>query len=335
MSSVELSDFDVAMQPGLREKLAGIYQEFRDAQSGSQTALHKPDLVHARSHCPGCGGDAGSSQLLFEKHGVPHVKCLQCDLVYTRTTLTPAADSAQYDDSAFMRAYVKLKRHPLYAQLESTKAAYLLQQARAFQPDLHTVLDIGASTGAVMAAALEEGLAPYGIEPDSAMAEPLDALHHEHFVNGYYPQDIPPHWPKFDLVTLLDVLEHMTEPLPFLQTLHAALSSRGLLLVQVPNFDSLLVQLDGAKNSNFCVGHWQHFTVTTLAALLQRAGFRMIASGNCISELDRIKAYPPDQIDAATTRILGHPTEVTTPDQLYVHGLGYKLYGIFSPSARS
>jgi 2-polyprenyl-3-methyl-5-hydroxy-6-metoxy-1,4-benzoquinol methylase len=333
LGSIELADFDVAAQPGLREKLADIYHEFRQVQSGSQTTLREPDLVVERSNCPGCNAAVAGSMPLFKKNNVCHAQCQHCELVYTRTTLTMAADSAQYDDNAFMRAYVKLKRHPLYARLESTKAGYLIERVQALRPALNTVLDIGASTGAVMAAAANKGLSPYGIEPDSAMAEPLEDTYQTRFKNGYFPDDVPSDWPKFDLVTLLDVLEHMIDPLPFLETIKESLSPHGVLLIQVPNFNSLLVQLDGVKNSNFCVGHWQHFTLDTLTSLLARAGFQRLDAGNCISELDRIQSYSNEEIDATVARLVGEKVDVSTPERLYAHWLGYKLFGLFALSA--
>jgi 2-polyprenyl-3-methyl-5-hydroxy-6-metoxy-1,4-benzoquinol methylase len=255
--------------------------------------------------------------------------------VYTQTTLTESADAAQYAESEFMRAYVELKRHPLYAKLETGKARYLLQRAQAHRRGLHTVLDIGASTGAVMAASGLQGLNGYGVEPDRAMAEPLGRLHPQRFVNGYFPQDLPAAWPQFDLITLLDVLEHMVEPVSFLQSVKSSLAPEGLLLIQVPNFNSLLVQLDGPVNSNFCVGHWQHFTAETLSDVLARAGFRAVEIGNCISELDRIQAFPAEKVRATTERLLGVAKTVETPAQLYEYGLGYKLYGLFAPIAQN
>lgn len=330
-SPVGLDDFDVAAQPGLREELAAVYREFRAIQANSQAGLDVPTQIVPRHSCPGCGAATQDATVLFSKNSVPHVRCNHCDLVYTQVTLTASADAAQYDDSPFMRAYVSLKRHPLYARLETDRARYLLQRAQASLPGLRNVLDIGASTGAMMAAAELQGLAGYGIEPDRAMAEPLGRLYPQCFVNGYFPQDLPEGWPRFDLITLLDVLEHMVEPVRFLESIKASLAPGGLLLVQVPNFNSLLVQLDGPGNSNFCIGHWQHFTAATLSAVLSRAGFRRLETGNCISELDRIQAYPAEQVLATTAHLLGEVKTVETPAQLYEYGLGYKLYGVFAP----
>ncbi|HWL44713.1 MAG TPA: methyltransferase domain-containing protein [Ilumatobacter sp.] len=326
--AISVDDFDVAVLPGMRERLADVYREFRSVQAASQTALTEPGLVAARPACPCCARPATDAVELFTKNDVAHVRCPGCQLVYTATVLVETADADQYADSAFMRAYVELKRHPVYARLEGDKARYLLDRAAA-HTSVHNVLDIGASTGATMAAAVAAGFEAYGIEPDLAMAGPLGAEHRDRFATGYFPDDLPAGWPRFDVITLLDVLEHMPDPVGFAASIRPALTDRGLLLVQVPNFDSLLVQLDGPANSTFCVGHWQHFTATTLTTVLARAGFAPVELGNCISELDRIRAYPDDAVRATTGRLCGAAFVPESPDELYRHGLGYKLYGVF------
>ncbi len=331
---VTRADFDVAAQPGLRAELAAVYADFRASQAASQAVLHTPapGAVVPRSCCPCCAAPVSDAIALFTKHGVLHQQCRQCALVYTAQTLNEAADAAQYDDTAFMQAYATLKRHPLYARLEQSKARYYLQQAQRHHAALHTVLDIGASTGGVLAAACTLGLAGYGIEPDRAQAQHLQSLYGERFATGYFPQDLPVAWPRFDLITLLDVLEHMVEPVTFLQQIRTHLQPDSLLLVQVPNFHSLLVQLEGVANANFCVGHWQHFTAQSLSQLLARAGFRTVMTDTCISELDRIQSVAPDKTLATLHSVLPGQmvTLPATPDDLYAHGLGYKLFGLFA-----
>lgn len=336
MQPVSLTDFDVASQPGLRAELAAIYSRFRSIQAASQAILQDVQTgpLDPRTACPGCGVPVSTATPLFTKHGVTHQACTACGLVYTAQTLADSADAAQYDDTPFMQAYAELKRHPLYARLEHAKATYLLQQVQLQRPALQTVLDIGASTGGMLAAASDLGLAAYGVEPDRALARYLHDRHGERCVTGYFPQDIPPHWPRFDLITLLDVLEHMVKPVAFLQQVARHLAPGGVLLVQVPNYHSLLVQLEGAANSNFCVGHWQHFSPRTLPAVLARAGFDCLGTGTCISEFDRVQAFPDAQI-RATLQPLVAPADVELPqcpDDLYAHGLGYKLYGLFNPA---
>ncbi len=327
---ITLADFDVASQSGLREKLALLYTHFRTVQADSQPTLSDLSVLTPRSYCPCCHADITQSTILFTKYHMPHAQCQQCGLVYTHVTLKTEVDAAQYDDTVFMRTYSALKQHPVYAHLETTKINYLLQRTKMHAPEMHTVLDIGASNGAFMAAAQALGLDTYGIEPDSSVAGTLHARYGQHFVNGYFPQDIPNNWPQFDLITLLDVLEHMVEPLPFLGSLRHQLNSHGLVFIQVPNFQSLLIQLDGSKNANFGTGHLQHFTPATLRDIMQRAGYRPLEIGTYISELDRIHDHPPEAIRATMQQLIGQDVVPQTPEALYAHHLGYKLYGLFA-----
>ncbi|MBB5390094.1 MULTISPECIES: class I SAM-dependent methyltransferase [unclassified Herbaspirillum] len=329
--TVSPSDFDVATQPGMRDQLAEIYKEFRTKQTHSQHVLHDSEVTY-RLNCPSCLANTENATVLFEKNGVPHVQCHTCGLVYTSMTLTDAADAAQYDDTEFMRAYVRLKRHSLFTRLEVTKARFLLQQAIRHHHNLKTVLDVGASTGAVLAAANYEKIEAYGIEPDSAMAEPLNEQFPGRVINGYFPTDIAPLWPPFDLITLLDVLEHMITPVSFARSLKNNLAPNGLVLIQVPNYNSLLVRLEGSRNSNYCVGHWQHFTDTTLTDVMGRAGYRCLETGTCITEFDRIMAFRDEEKSRTIQDLLGTTAEIKTPEDLYRYKLGYKLYGLFAPT---
>lgn len=73
---------------------------------------------------------------------------------------------------------------------------------------------------------------------------------------------------------ILEVLEHVADPLGFLTKASAHLAPGGRLFVQVPNWDSLLFRLDGAKSSAVVPGRWRYFTPETLRDVLARAGSR-------------------------------------------------------------
>jgi len=336
MQPLSPASFDVASQPGLREELSGLYASFRASQAASQAILQDAHSgpLNSRTACPGCFAAAAVALQLFEKNGVMHQQCTDCGLVYTAQTLDESVDAAQYDDTPFMQAYAALKCNPVYVRLEHAKATYLLQQVLLQRPSLHTMLDIGASTGGMLSAASDLGLTAYGIEPDRALARRLHHRYGDHCVTGYFPRDIPLDWASFDLIALLDVLEHIVEPVAFLHQLARYLAPSGVLLVQVPNFHSLLVQLEGVANSNFCVGHWQHFCPRTLPGVLARAGFDCIAIGTCISEFDRVQVFTQAQILAAMQPLVApaSPTLPQCPDDLYTLGLGYKLFGLFTLS---
>jgi hypothetical protein len=134
---------------------------------------------------------------------------------------------------------------------------------------------------------------------------------------------------------MLDVLEHAADPVGMLQAACRQLAPDGLLLIQVPNLNSLLVQVEGRTNSNFCIGHWNHFTPGTLQAMVSAAGLQPLLIDTIISELDRILQFPESRIRQTVERLSGRqaPEVMSSPDWLHEWGLGYKLIGLFRKSA--
>lgn len=330
-------EFDVALIPGMRERLAQAYARFRTAhatfqQDESRVATKSSE----RDRCPGCGAPSSEAKELFVARAMRHVRCRRCDLVFTRDILEEADDRALYQPNTAMLAYLDLKEDPAYAGLEATKAAYMAGLARRFSRDGAKFLDVGCSTGVLMKAAADAGFDVRGVEPNPDMVARAKKKLGDRVVAGYFPGALPAEWPPFDVIAILDLLEHMVEPRAFIGELASRLAPEGLLLVQVPNFSSLIIQLEGPENNNFCHGHWTHFTEATLAALLESAGFETLWRETIISELDRVRAFAPEKIRATVERLApGYEGDGARLDAAGLHErfLGYKLVGIFRKRA--
>jgi len=75
---------------------------------------------------------------------------------------------------------------------------------------------------------------------------------------------------EFDLITLVYVLEHVTNPRQFLEELRRKLAPSGILLIQVPDLTKNLFDL-------MVVDHCSHFVIAALVRLTQSMGFRTLA----------------------------------------------------------
>lgn len=95
---------------------------------------------------------------------------------------------------------------------------------------------------------------------------------------------------KFDTVTMLNVLEHVTDPVAVLKKASDFLSRDGVLLVHVPNSQAvnrkiavLMGTLESCEElSPFdinVVGHRRSYDMDTLCADITRSGLKLIATG--------------------------------------------------------
>ncbi len=89
----------------------------------------------------------------------------------------------------------------------------------------------------------------------------------------------------FDLVLCSHVLEHVEDPGAALDAVGGWMRPGGVLLVGVPNLDSVQARLGGARWYHLDVPrHRTHFTVTGLHALLAASGLQPVATHHLLLE---------------------------------------------------
>jgi ubiquinone/menaquinone biosynthesis C-methylase UbiE len=149
-----------------------------------------------------------------------------------------------------------------------------------------TLLDIGAGTGVFMHLAREQGWEPSGVDICPLTAEKAAQEFGLRIAVGPFEQhDFEGR--RFDAVTMLDVLEHVRDPLATLRRVHALLRPGGAVYIAVPNQRCLLTALvdayarAGGPGADklllrlYVEPHLYYFTPTTIRRLLAAAGFRL------------------------------------------------------------
>jgi SAM-dependent methyltransferase len=327
--------FDAALIPGMRDRLAGAYARFRAAEAEEMKALAPPEAggiagAYRQRDCPCCGTSSAGITPVLRAHGLDLVDCPSCGLTYSRAVLNEAADAARYARSTLDHEALRLRGSGPYLELEAARDRYYLSRLVEGGSRQGRLLEIGCGTGTLLLEAARLGWQTLGVEPGWAATE-IARKRGAEVVHGWFPSDLPDAAGLFDAVAVLDVLEHFADPLRFLTDLRARLAPGGRLLVQVPNWDSLLVRLEGEYSSVVTPGHWSYFTPRTLRALLARSGFRALSVETILSELDRIMTHPRARI-AEWLRTLRPAESVDTLQAARLHDLclGYKLVGIFA-----
>jgi SAM-dependent methyltransferase len=324
---VHKDEFDAALQPGFRRLTADAYRALNAAQEDD--AASRLDAAVRRRACPLCGDD-GAQPAVHVKHGLEVVRCQRCPMIYSRVILDEEAERAFYGLSGFQASYLALKRNDAYASLERRKCAYLVERAAQAAPQAQRFLEIGSGAGRLLEAAREAGWSALGVEPNPAFAAEgrrrgLEVL------DGWFPQTPPPERGWFDVIAMLDVLEHAADPVALLTGARSRLGSDGLLMLQVPNYDSLLLQLEGDASPVICQGHWNYFTRDSLTRCGEQSGFKAVVVETIITELDRIAQLPETQVRETVRRVCGTapPTGPLTASWLHERFLGFKLLALF------
>jgi SAM-dependent methyltransferase len=325
------SRFDAALIHGMRDRLADTYARFRKQERAVIAAAAPTASTEYRERdCPGCDAPARGVRPVLQAHGLDLIECPRCGITYSRQVMNEAIDADRYRASELDVAAMRLRCSGPYLELETARAQYYLDRLHVTGAITGSLLEVGCGTGTLLVEAMKRGWSALGVEPGAAAA----AVARERGANvteGYFPRDLPQGTGHFEVVAALDVLEHFATPRDFLRVLRDHLAPGGRLLLQVPNWDSLLVRLEGAASSTVCPGHWTYFTPVTLTRMAEAEGFSPLLVETVISEMDRIAVFGDAAIEDCIRRLRPDATGAAlNADRLHALQLGYKILGIFA-----
>ncbi len=81
---------------------------------------------------------------------------------------------------------------------------------------------------------------------------------------------------SFDVITVLEVIEHVKRPIEYLQDVHRILRKEGILVISTPNFNSLSRIILKEQWSGLNPSHLFYFTPSTIHTVLKKSGFANI-----------------------------------------------------------
>lgn len=142
------------------------------------------------------------------------------------------------------------------------------------------ILDVGSGPGLFLLKGQERGWTVKGIEPSQrAAAHSRESLGLD-VIEAFLDAQLAPTLGLFDAINLGEVLEHLPDPAAMLKLVHGLLEKDGMLCVIVPNdFNPIQRALrDHLGQTPWWVApphHLNYFDAQSLAALLERCGFRL------------------------------------------------------------
>lgn len=149
----------------------------------------------------------------------------------------------------------------------------LLRTFRKYKSE-GSLLDIGAGSGIMVEAALESGFRAEGVEPSVWLQQNAEKRELPVY-QGVFPH--PKTKGPYDVITFVDVVEHVIKPGDLLSEIHKSLNNDGILVLVTPDVNSLAARLFRFKWWHFRIAHIGYFNRKNLRLLLEHCGFEIIS----------------------------------------------------------
>lgn len=229
------------------------------------------------ARCPACGG-AGEPWAVV--HDVEYrtsddefayARCTQCAVVFLPDP--PVDRLAEIYPSTYY-AYAEDER----SVVQKVKSALDRRQFRRLLAGIPgsslAALDVGGGDGWLLSTlrSVDERIQrTVVVDLDEHAKERAAARGHESFCGRIEDYDDPG---PFDVVLLLNLIEHVADPGEVLRRLAGLLSPGGVILVKTPNVDSLDARLFRHRDwgGYHCPRHWVLFDRPSFVALAERSG---------------------------------------------------------------
>lgn len=213
----------------------------------------------------------------LKKHG-QIVRCSNCDLIYDNSVLSEEYIGSLYKSSMDEEYLSERKGRDIFFNeclefIENTKKKGKL-------------LEVGCYTGLFLNNAKKRGWDVMGIEPSKWATEYAKQKFGLNIINDR-AENIHLSDETFDVIVLIDVIEHTFDPLNLLNKINRALKKSGLVYIVTPNSNSLVARLLGEKWWSIYWVHRYYFSKNTIQKYLEKTGFKI----KKIKSKDRIFSF--------------------------------------------
>jgi 2-polyprenyl-3-methyl-5-hydroxy-6-metoxy-1,4-benzoquinol methylase len=183
--------------------------------------------------CPICGSKRALFVQRFQ-NGYEMHKCLSCSVEFAWPFMSASAE--EYEQ--FYERRVSNTKAPEEITKEFQGRAYaryvlgLLKYLKRGK-----LLDIGCGEGVLLKLAEEMGYEVYGCDiSQTAIDYARNILGLRNLFVGKV-EELPSNWKGFPIITALEVLEHLDNPVQFVRFVHKLLSPHGYFILSVPNYE--------------------------------------------------------------------------------------------------
>lgn len=214
-----------------------------------------------RGPCPLCGGQRFADVHAFR--AIPVRRCLDCSFMHSARIMPPEEMARYYGEDFGSDRHRQGQR--LVAGINHRVVAHLLGKS-----EVRTLLDVGTGFGFFPALMRDRsGMRVSAVELSEREARHASGtlgvdVHNGPLAEAPFPRE------GFDLVTSFEVIEHVPEPIGFVQELAERVRPGGHLLIGTDNFDAWVVHRLGPTFPMWIPHtHVSHFTPATLRRCIE------------------------------------------------------------------
>jgi 2-polyprenyl-3-methyl-5-hydroxy-6-metoxy-1,4-benzoquinol methylase len=217
--------------------------------------------------CPLCAGNALANRYRID--GFTIASCAGCSLVFVRERMSNETLKPYYDlpeqDFVYDDPSNQANLDYYYAQMKDVITRYVPSGK---------ILDVGCNRGQFLDM-MGDRWDRYGVELAPHFAEQSRQKYGDHVYHGLL-ENFPAQEDPFDVVTVMDVLDHCPDPVAELRHVNRLMRPGGLVVVKVHNISCLWAKVVRDKFYAFIPPyHLYYFDRKTLAQTLGAAGFQV------------------------------------------------------------
>lgn len=226
--------------------------------------------------CPLCGGKKPQNFKVFFDGFVKVYKCCTCGFVAQYPGPGQDTIETNYEDS--------------YSLDFTKKQEFMYPERRAVLQDIvdriiensgpGRILDVGCGDGHFLHLCDKKGFECNGLEYSKQLSSYASTKVSGHIHQGKYEKSTYPEG-SFDVITFIQVLEHIPDPISVLKIAHYHLRPGGLLVVEVPSVLAPHFLIYGVTKIKWFVtfkgiikSHVNYFSPGTLSAFADKTNFK-------------------------------------------------------------
>jgi SAM-dependent methyltransferase len=142
------------------------------------------------------------------------------------------------------------------------------------------ILDVGCGDGHFLYLSSKKGFSCYGVEGSEKLSKYASSKSGAKVIQGLYNKEMFPE-NSFDVISLIQVLEHIPTPINALETAKYHLRPNGILVIEIPSIyapNFIAYRLTRIKKfvkppSGVIFSHFGYYNPKSLFALTQKCGF--------------------------------------------------------------